>query len=170
MMPSRYRLARTQTGRLRTSVRELLAWESDVHAQDEGGWTPLHFASREGHLAVVRELVGRGAKLEVKSKSGNTSLHSASFHGRLDVMRFLLDAGAVFLAVQPLALAGLWYPGGAARHLGRCRPTNDLHQTGAGIGAVSLLLADTLGGDDQVPALGQLSAAQPDLARHSGEP
>ena len=56
-------------------MRELLAWESDLHAVDARGLTPLHFASTEGHLAVVRELVGRGAKLEAKAKNGNTPLH-----------------------------------------------------------------------------------------------
>jgi ankyrin repeat protein len=64
-----------------------------VHAQDERGSTPLHFASFAGHLAIVGELVGRGAKLEAKSKYSNTPLHLASFHGHQDVVRFLLDAG-----------------------------------------------------------------------------
>ena len=61
-----------------------------MHAQDERGLTPLHFASWKGHLEVARELVGRGAKLEAKDKSGWTPLHTASFFGRLDVVRFLL--------------------------------------------------------------------------------
>jgi ankyrin repeat protein len=59
----------SREGRL-ARVVELVAWNSDVNAQDEDGYTPLPFASWKGHLEVTRELLRRGAKLEVKDKDG----------------------------------------------------------------------------------------------------
>jgi ankyrin repeat protein len=117
-------------------VRELLAWESDLHAVDADGWTPLHFASASGHLAVVRELVGRGAKLEAKAKNGNTSLHYASIHGRLDVVRFLLDVGADIEAKSidgctPLYLSSQEGKLEVVRELlARCADVNARHNNG----------------------------------------
>ncbi len=37
-------------------VRVCAIWQTD-------GWTPLHAASREGHVEVVRTLVGAGAAI-----------------------------------------------------------------------------------------------------------
>ncbi len=74
-------------------VIELIAWSSDVNAQDELGRTPLFFASGWGRLEVARELLACGAKLEAKTKRGNTALHWASFWGHTALVRLLLDAG-----------------------------------------------------------------------------
>jgi len=43
-------------------------------------YTPLHFASRFGHLDAVKFLLGRGATKTAQSKTGSTPLHLAARH------------------------------------------------------------------------------------------
>jgi ankyrin repeat protein len=42
----------------------------EINAVTSHGWTPLHWASRNGHLNVVRVLLRRGADPMLKSKAG----------------------------------------------------------------------------------------------------
>ena len=77
-------------------VVELLAWRSDVDAQDADSWAPLHFASALGRLEVARELVARGgARLETRNARGKSALHLACSFGHAATARLLLDAGAL---------------------------------------------------------------------------
>ena len=39
------------------------------------GWTALHVAAREGHLAIVKLLVTKGADVNVQDFLGRTPLH-----------------------------------------------------------------------------------------------
>jgi len=41
-------------------------------------WTPLHRASKKGHLSVVEYLVNQKAEMNVKNKDGKTPLLVAS--------------------------------------------------------------------------------------------
>lgn len=66
----------------------------------DNGTTPLHFASHEGHLAVVRLLLEAGVAKDVSNAHGATALHLAARRGHLEVVKVLLDFGAQQLAVS----------------------------------------------------------------------
>ena len=95
-------------GRLETVA--FLAEHSDPDIRGNHSWTPLHFASREGHLEVAKHLVetcrasvsveengGRNAvdlaacagNLGLIRNSGCTALHYAAYEGDLEIIRYL---------------------------------------------------------------------------------
>ena len=45
---------------------------------DDLGCTPLHYASREGHLGAIERLLDLGAFLNVKNKDRQSPLHFAA--------------------------------------------------------------------------------------------
>ena len=61
------------------------------------GITPIHLASREGHLDVVKSLRETGSApvdLQDKEKRGRTPLYYAAENGQSQVVRYLVDSGA----------------------------------------------------------------------------
>jgi ankyrin repeat protein len=68
-------------------VQELFSKEAN--AKDELGCAPLHWASCNGHLAVVKFLVSRGACVEVKNDCDSTPLLYAHVYGQWDVVKYL---------------------------------------------------------------------------------
>ena len=56
----------------------------------QGGFTPLHFASRAGHLEVVCLLVESGASPAHETKDGKVPLNFAAANNHADVLSFLL--------------------------------------------------------------------------------
>ncbi|KAK9805194.1 hypothetical protein WJX72_005291 [[Myrmecia] bisecta] len=80
-------------------LERLLDKRPDLISSDglEGqtGYTPLHYASREGRLAAVNLLLQRGADPNKATQAGSaTSLHRAAFMGHLQVVELLLKHGA----------------------------------------------------------------------------
>ncbi len=60
-----------------------------------GGYSPLIYASRSGHVDVVRYLLDKGALVNQMTKGmGSTALHRAAFAGNTEIVRMLLQAGA----------------------------------------------------------------------------
>nr|XP_027207061.1 ankyrin repeat domain-containing protein 1-like [Penaeus vannamei] len=57
-------------------------------------WTPLHFASENGHFAVAELLAAKGADLEAKDQYEWTPLHFASRYGHFAVAELLAAKGA----------------------------------------------------------------------------
>lgn len=45
-------------------VRELLAHDADVNAEDADNWTALLCAAKEGHLHICLQLIEHGAEIE----------------------------------------------------------------------------------------------------------
>jgi ankyrin repeat protein len=66
----------------------------DVHHQDSDNSTPLHLASRAGHIEVARSLVEHGADAKAQDNNGWTALHFSVQAGRVDLSRLLLEHGA----------------------------------------------------------------------------
>ncbi|MDR2536753.1 MAG: ankyrin repeat domain-containing protein [Treponema sp.] len=54
------------------------------------GITPLHAASREGHVGFMEFLIEQGADVNIKNASGSTPLHEAVRSGKVDAIKVLL--------------------------------------------------------------------------------
>jgi ankyrin repeat protein len=65
-----------------------------LDAKDGAGMTPLMWASREGHMAVVRWLLDGGAVVSERSSTECTPLWLACCSGRLRMIRLLMERGA----------------------------------------------------------------------------
>ncbi|GBM82171.1 Histone-lysine N-methyltransferase EHMT1 [Araneus ventricosus] len=72
----------------------------DVNAQDDGGWTPIVWASEHNHYDVVKYLLKRGANPNIKDNEGNTGLHWSAFGGSVDICYLYLDYGCDINAVN----------------------------------------------------------------------
>jgi len=78
-------------------IAKILAIEhpQDVNSQRvDDSSSPLHLASRGGHVDLARMLVERGADVSTKKKDRLTALHSASYGGHVDLARMLIEHGA----------------------------------------------------------------------------
>ncbi|KAL7054698.1 hypothetical protein AAHC03_025822 [Spirometra sp. Aus1] len=64
--------------------------ENDVNQGDEHRFGLLHWAAREGQLAVVDLLISRGARVNATNLGDDTPLHLAAAHGHFDVVQYLL--------------------------------------------------------------------------------
>lgn len=56
--------------------------------------SPLHVASRLGHLEIVRSLLQNAAPMDAKDALGGTPLHLAAHNGHHEVVALLVDHGA----------------------------------------------------------------------------
>lgn len=54
--------------------------------RDDHGFSPLHWACREGRSNVVDMLIMRGARINVMNRGDDTPLHLASSHGHRDIV------------------------------------------------------------------------------------
>ena len=62
---------------------------------NQGGFTALHFAAREGHIEVARQLVDGGAEIDHVTEGDQSSpLLVAVINGNYDLARMLLEHGA----------------------------------------------------------------------------
>lgn len=52
---------------------------------DDHGFSPLHWACREGRSNVVDMLIMRGARINVMNRGDDTPLHLAASHGHRDI-------------------------------------------------------------------------------------
>lgn len=60
----------------------------------EGGYTPLLFAARNGHVETARVLLGAGANVNELAPSGASALVIAAHSGHSDLGRLLVEKGA----------------------------------------------------------------------------
>ncbi|XP_070176333.1 uncharacterized protein [Littorina saxatilis] len=65
----------------------------DVNSTDEGGWTPIMWATESQLVDVVNFLVSRGGDPSKKDNEENTALHWAAFAGSLEITELFLDLG-----------------------------------------------------------------------------
>ena len=73
----------------------LLQAGAEAAAESEGGFTPLHAASYNGHASCVALLLAMGVSPALTTSAGGYQpLHSASMAGQVATGALLLDAGA----------------------------------------------------------------------------
>jgi ankyrin repeat protein len=73
----------------------LLDNEYDVDMKCHG-YTPLYFASRNGHQEMVELLIKRGSEIGELNSNGMTALHVACYYNHYSVVKILLKHGASF--------------------------------------------------------------------------
>lgn len=72
-------------------ARKLIARDADVN---KPGWTPLHYAATNGHLAIMELLLEHHAFVDPQSPNGTTPLMMAAHYGTPAAVKLLLDSGA----------------------------------------------------------------------------
>ncbi|XP_057313315.1 integrin-linked protein kinase-like [Hydractinia symbiolongicarpus] len=65
--------------------------ENDLNEGDDHGFTPLHWACREGQLVVFEMLMARGGRASARNDGGDTALHLACAHGNKDIVHKLIQ-------------------------------------------------------------------------------
>jgi ankyrin repeat protein len=86
-------------------ARLLVRAGADVHARSSGGFTPLLFAVRAGHLATASALVEAGARVNDTLPDGTSVLVLAIINAHFELAAALVDLGA-----DPNADAQGWTP------------------------------------------------------------
>ncbi|GAB6027021.1 hypothetical protein CHUAL_013750 [Chamberlinius hualienensis] len=69
--------------------------EHDMNQGDDHGFSPLHWASKEGRTNIVEMLVYRGARVNGLNMGDDTALHLAAAHGHRDIVLLLLRHNAI---------------------------------------------------------------------------
>jgi hypothetical protein len=72
----------------------IVAHGEDVNTKCGRRGSPLHAASRKGHIDVVRLLLDHGADVNLRGGHGTTALRRAYMGRHFEVMRLLLEHGA----------------------------------------------------------------------------
>ncbi len=72
-------------------ARRLIALDADVN---KPGWTPLHYAATNGHLALMELLLEEHAFIDAQAPNGNTPLMMAAYYGSPEAVKLLIQAGA----------------------------------------------------------------------------
>ncbi|XP_055535400.1 transient receptor potential cation channel subfamily A member 1 isoform X2 [Wyeomyia smithii] len=85
-------------GRLDDFANEVSCKQSETHLlqllneKDKTGCSPLHYASREGHIRSLENLIKLGACINLKNNNNESPLHFAARYGRYNTVRQLLDS------------------------------------------------------------------------------
>ena len=66
--------------------------EADVNAKDKDGWTPLHWAVREGYPEIAKLLIEHGADVNTMDYKGYTTLHLVLDNP--EIAKLLIEHGA----------------------------------------------------------------------------
>jgi len=85
-------------------ARKLIARDADVN---KPGWTPLHYAATNGHLAIMSLLLEHHAYIDAESPNGTTPLMMAAHYGSPEAVKLLLEAGADPMLKNQLGLTAL---------------------------------------------------------------
>ena len=85
-------------------VTRLIARDADIN---KPGWTPLHYASTGGHVAIMKQLLESYAFIDAQSPNGSTPLMMAAMYGSSAAVQLLLDEGADTAMKNQLGMTAL---------------------------------------------------------------
>jgi hypothetical protein len=85
-------------------ARQLIARGADVN---KTGWTPLHYAATNGHVAIMQMLLDENAYIDAESPNGTTPLMMAAMYGSPAAVKLLLESGADPTPKNQLGLTAL---------------------------------------------------------------
>jgi ankyrin repeat protein len=91
---------------------KLISRGADVN---KTGWTPLHYASTTGQVAVIELLLENYAYIDAESPNGSTPLMMAAHYGSPESVQQLLAAGADPLLKNEKGLTAIDFAHGANR-------------------------------------------------------
>ena len=77
-----------------TAAEVLIHAGADIQARSTGGFTPLLFATRAGHIATTRALLAGGANVHDTLPDGTSALVLAIINAHYELAAVLLEAGA----------------------------------------------------------------------------
>ncbi|XP_073839943.1 transient receptor potential cation channel A1 isoform X2 [Musca autumnalis] len=66
--------------------------EQLLNEKDNTGCSPLHYASRDGHIRSLENLIRLGACINLKNNNNESPLHFAARYGRYNTVKQLLDS------------------------------------------------------------------------------
>jgi ankyrin repeat protein len=72
-------------------AEKLIKMGADVN---KTGWTPLHYAASNGHVAIISLLLENSAYIDAESPNGTTPLMMAAMYGTGAAVKLLLEEGA----------------------------------------------------------------------------
>ncbi|XP_013071536.2 uncharacterized protein LOC106058626 isoform X1 [Biomphalaria glabrata] len=82
-------------------IQHILETEQvDVNIQDDGGWTPIIWATESQLTDVVKYLIKQGGDPNKKDNEENTGLHWAAFSGSLEIAKMFIDLGCEIDAIN----------------------------------------------------------------------
>ncbi|XP_076335183.1 transient receptor potential cation channel A1 [Tachypleus tridentatus] len=73
-----------------------------MNERDIYGCTPMHYASRKGHLKTIRSLLQLGAVVNLKNNDNQSPLHFAARYGRYNTVRHLLESNRGTLIINEM--------------------------------------------------------------------
>lgn len=104
--------------------------EHDLNIGDDHAFSLLHWASKEGHVAIAELLLSRGARVNATNMGDDTSLHLAAAHGNREIVVKLLNRKADVNVANEHGMTPLHY----ACFWGYVQICEDLIRSGAIIG------------------------------------
>lgn len=82
-------------------VKRHLRNGDSVNSLDSGGYAPLHYAARIGHIEIAQLLLSHGGNINIRTGAGKaTPLLRAAFSGKREMCKFLIEKGADIKAVD----------------------------------------------------------------------
>jgi len=93
-------------------ARKLIGRDADVN---KTGWTPLHYAATNGHVAIIEFLLEQHAYIDAESPNGTTPLMMAAHYGSPAAVKVLLAAGADPTLKNQLGLTAIDFANRAGR-------------------------------------------------------
>uniref|UniRef100_A0A8C5Q999 Euchromatic histone lysine methyltransferase 1 n=1 Tax=Leptobrachium leishanense TaxID=445787 RepID=A0A8C5Q999_9ANUR len=74
--------------------------QMNVNCQDDGGWTPMIWATEYKHVDLVKLLHSHGADINIRDNEENICLHWAAFAGSVEIAEILLASRCDLRAVN----------------------------------------------------------------------